>query len=158
MKYVQADITTAPETVIMHGCNMQGKMNSGVAKALRKKYPQIYKDYKSALNEHDLKLGEYVISFKDGGIIANLLTQDRYGYDGKEYASAIAIYDSVKLFLDDMENVYGMCAFPSIAIPKIGCGRGGLYWDDIEQVFKEFEDKYGVEFIVYDIPDEYSKG
>jgi O-acetyl-ADP-ribose deacetylase (regulator of RNase III) len=157
MKYVSADITTAPETIIMHGCNMQGKMNSGVAKALREKFPDIYNDYLRALNSGNFPLGDFVATVTGHKLIVNLLTQEDYGYDGKEYADLQAIYDSVGAFLEDASYSRRTMEGVKIATPKIGCGRGGLDWTSIKQLLAKFEQTYGVEFTVYDIEDEYSK-
>ena len=46
--YKQGDLTQAEEYIIAHGCNAQGKMGSGVAKAIRREFPQAYSYYRSA--------------------------------------------------------------------------------------------------------------
>ncbi|AGR47919.1 Appr-1-p processing enzyme family protein [Sinorhizobium phage phiM7] len=157
MKFVEGDITEAPEVIIVHGCNMQGKMNSGVAKALRKKYPSIYLDYIECMNSEGIfGLGDHVTTLTKSKIIGNLLTQDRYGYDGAEYASLDAIESALKSFIIDFEDFFGS-HIPAIATPKIGCGRGGLQWNDVRGILEKIEKEYNVEFVVYDIPDEFTK-
>lgn len=157
MRYVEGDITNAPERFIVHGCNMRGKMNSGVAKALRNKYPHIFDDYQRGLNS-GLILGCFKASYTiDGKIIGNLLTQEYYGYDGGVYASLPAIQTALELFIDyelvDCQSLFGPTP---IATPKLGCGRGGLQWDEVRPVLEMLESMYDVEFVIYDVPDEYS--
>ncbi len=71
-----------PPCIILHGCNAQGKMASGFAKALREKFPDTYKVYKTAQAAHGLKLGDINgYSDYDGYTIINGITQERYGRD-----------------------------------------------------------------------------
>lgn len=170
MKYVEGDISKAPEWVIIHGCNTQGKMNSGVAKALREKYPTIYDDYIKGLNEYHVQIGESIHSCAKTKIIGNLLTQNHYGYDGDVYASPFWIRKAINHFLFNITyrapiSLPGDYEYPlmSIASPKIGCGRGGLLWDDVKEIFESIEHQYTtetpypIEFVIYDIVDQYSK-
>ncbi len=39
----------------------------------------------------------------------------------------------------------------TIAIPKIGAGRGGLKWEFVEELLREIEETYSIEFWVYDL-------
>ena len=55
--YKVGDITEAPEVVIVHGCNTQGAMGSGVAKAIRRKYPWAYEAYIDAYIKVGLDMG-----------------------------------------------------------------------------------------------------
>lgn len=171
MKYVTGDISLAPEWIILHGCNMQGKMNSGVAKALRDRFPGIYDDYIRELPSK--KLGDAIQSFaylKKGisgppKFIANLLTQEFYGYDGSAFADLNAIKTSIEWVVDDHTRSVALMAphdevqqLLQIATPKIGCGRGGLSWEsDVRPIYEDIESRYNIEFIVYDMPDKYSK-
>ena len=45
IEYIRGDIITSLDDHIVHGCNAQGVMGSGVAKALRDEWPQIFKPY-----------------------------------------------------------------------------------------------------------------
>lgn len=151
MKFVVGDIVNAPEDYIMHGCNAQGVMNSGVAKSLREKFPQIYNDYKS---QRDLWLGQTIRSFVDGKVIFNLITQENYGYDGRVYANLsaidVGIRRSIELELWTGENIR------RIAIPKIGSGRGGLSWaHSVKPVLLQIENDFEVEFVIYSTPDSF---
>lgn len=168
MRYVEKNIVDAPELIIIHGCNMRGVMGSGVAKALRDKYPQIYDAYKVCLK--DKKLGDHITAIcgSPPKLIGNLLTQNEYGYDRYRYAELDAIRDALISFVEDY--LYRSPITPShyeyltennlkvsIASPKIGCGRGGLSWSEVSKIYEMVENNYPVEFVIYDIPDQYSK-
>ena len=46
MDFIQKDITTERHGLIIHGVNCQGVMGSGVALAIRNKWPVVYDEYK----------------------------------------------------------------------------------------------------------------
>ena len=129
----------------MHGCNCHGVMGSGIAKAIRDKWPQVFIPYATECNmypfdQRDQLLGK--IKFVDITpelIIANAFTQVKYGYDKGRYADPVAIkkalfqvVDIIRLFYPDLP----------LYMPKIGCGLGGLSWDiDVKPIVEEVHDK-----------------
>lgn len=132
LKYVKGDLFSATEGYIVHGCNCQGVMGSGVALAIKNKYPSAYLDYLeycSDLGNTLLGTIQYTQVTKNL-TVANAFTQVYYGKDGKQYASYEAI-DSVFTILAG--KVY---TNTPIHMPKIGCGLGGLKW---EEVYKYLE-------------------
>lgn len=140
--YVKGDITTSDCDFICHQVNCQGKMNSGVAKAIREKWPQVYQDYRDKYE--GCIWSNYSTSHMLGDIqicalydnhfdvdkhqnVVNLFAQDAYGYDGKRYTS----YDAFWQCLNNLKQCVPEDA--TMAFPyKIGCVRGGADWDVIE--------------------------
>lgn len=120
-----SNIVRAREGIIVHGCNAQGVMGSGVAKQLRAKYPDIFYRYCEHLNEHldeDVNpLGSVCfVPVTTTLVIANAITQEFYGRDGKRYVSYDALRDCLKIIAEYI--VYDT----PIHIPYlIGAGLGG---------------------------------
>lgn len=123
--------TTAP--IIAHQVNCRGVMGSGVAKQVKKRYPEVYDQY------CDLCYANYLPGIlgiaqpcrtKDGKIIVNLFGQYDYGYDNAQYTNAASLSQALyglKDFMFDKPD-------KRVAMPyKIGCGRGGARWE--EEVF-----------------------
>jgi O-acetyl-ADP-ribose deacetylase (regulator of RNase III) len=153
MIYRKGDATCTDAPYLLHGCNCRGVMGSGIAKAIRDKFPLAYDTYKAKEEKDGLILGEYSIYRKSTPSIVNLHTQKNFGNDGAVYADAIAIRSSVGSFLiDEFSNsTYPGCI--SIAIPKIGCGLGGLDWKHVERIFQsiEYDWKGRIEFVAYEL-------
>lgn len=147
MKFKIGDITEADEKHIIHGCNAQGVMGSGVALAIRKKWPVVYEEYRNRYDECGLYPGDVVsVKVSDEQIVHNFITQEYYGRDGKKYASLGNIVACwVNLLHFDYE-------WGNIAIPRIGCGLGGLQWPCVEEILLGIENGMDnqMEFIVYD--------
>jgi O-acetyl-ADP-ribose deacetylase (regulator of RNase III) len=141
--YKKGDLLTSEETIIMHGCNSMGVMGSGVAKAIREKYPEAYSAYRKQEEIDGLKLGTYSsVITKDNKLIINAITQKYYGRDGKKYVS----YDAISAVAKTLNELYENT---SIAIPKIGAGLGGGSWDVIEKILLTYG--YAIDWVVYEL-------
>lgn len=131
--YKQGNVLDAHTDVIAHQVNCQGVMGSGVAKQIRDKWPNVYKEYCSYyLNKNDNipdLLGKcQLVEVSDTQYVANLFGQQYYGKSGKRYTSYDAIYNALtSLAVQMLDN--GM---ESLAIPfKMSSDRGGADWDVI---------------------------
>ena len=50
--FVKQDLTTSDADYICHQVNCQGKMNSGVAKAIRERWPVVFEQYMKTYNNN----------------------------------------------------------------------------------------------------------
>lgn len=130
IEYITGDLLLTDVKHIIHGCNSRGVMGSGVAKAIRNKYPQAYRDYNDKYNNYGLELGTIVVSVQDDGkVIHNAITQQDYGRDkDRVYVSYWAIANAFR----HIES-WGI---KEIALPKIGSGLGGGNWSVISQIIE----------------------
>ena len=145
--YKQGDLLSCTEPILLHGCNMQGVMGSGVAKAVRKKWPDTYAFYRETFERGDLRLGDILIDFRDDKYVVHAITQEYYGrVVGTTYVSYDAIRKCCKRANDFFRAVPQMT---SIAMPKIGAGLGGGDWNIISAIIEdEFKD---VQPVVYEL-------
>lgn len=120
-----SNIVRAREGVVVHGCNAQGVMGSGVAKQLRAKYPEIFFDYILGLEVYTTQklspLGELIVVPVSKTLkVVNAITQEFYGRDGKQYVSYVALEIAFAKIASRFDS-----ATP-IHIPYlIGAGLGG---------------------------------
>lgn len=140
--YLTKDITTVDKGVIVHGCNCSGGFGSGVAGAIRKKWPYAYEAHKEmGVGEELLGTVNILLRVTEDVVIVNGYTQVKYGRDGKRYADVAAIY---KVLSQTAEFVDGG-GYKDLYMPKIGAGLGGLDWETevlpiVEMVSSEFPD------------------
>lgn len=141
IKEILKDVTTVEEGVVLHGCNCSGTAyGSGVAGAIRRKWPDAYEAYKENGGGKEL-LGttEFLMRCEHPRlVIANGYTQENFGNDGKRYADLDAVNSCVKAGIE-----YADAFDLPLYMPKIGCGLGGLSWDDevktiVENASQEF--------------------
>jgi O-acetyl-ADP-ribose deacetylase (regulator of RNase III) len=121
-----SNITEVTHGVVVHGCNAQGVMGSGVAKQLRAKYPEIYVDYlnhiESCKKDKMPVLGFVVYTQVSKDLhIANAITQEFYGRDGKQYIDYTAV-----LYALMRTARYANALQAQVHVPYlIGAGLGG---------------------------------
>lgn len=138
IKYVEADIRTAEEPLIAHGCNAQGVMGSGVAAVVRQFWPEAYDEY---IRAKSYPLGHVIFAESRGKIIANCITQQYYGRDNKRYVDYCALSKSFKV----LNNYMAKEELWSVAMPKIGAGLGGGNWEAISSIIRDsFDDQITV--------------
>ena len=138
VKYIQRDITTIERNcIIAHGVNCQRVMGSGVARAIKNKWPVVYKEYMDT----DPKLGQAHIVVADPRKmihVANCYTQEYYGPGDKQYASE----DAIRTSLESVFSWAGRFNFP-VYLPQIGSGLGGLDWNSqVRPIVDELNSKY----------------
>lgn len=130
--YKTGDLLGVVEGVIIHGCNAQGVMGSGVALAIKNKYPDAYRAYKDFESKHGLKLGSISIRKVDTNLrIANAITQEFYGNDPVlQYVS----YGALHLAFEKLHKHFPLEV--PFHFPKIGAGRGNGDWLVISQLIE----------------------
>ncbi len=142
IEYKVGDLLDVKQGNIVHGCNNRGGFGSGVAGAIRMKWPHIavaYLDwYDSDILMHPkLALGlvrKENVSF--GLHVWNAITQDGYGRDPRtRYARYDAIETAFRTINDNLQSVEPQ--FRPIHIPKIGAGLGNGNWKIIETIINE---------------------
>ena len=133
--------------IICHQVNCMGKMNSGVAKAIREKWPEVYTMYRAKYECQVDLLGQIQPVIIDANkAVINMFAQYNYGYDGRRYTSYDAFWSclgEIKKYLNPGITI----AFPA----RIGCVRGGANWNVILTMIEEVLGKdYNVEIWDYD--------
>ena len=129
------DVFTTEATYIGHGVNCMGVMGAGIAKTVREKFPQVYKEYKWLCNSLDgLKPGCYFVYPENGKHIVNFATQRNPGPD----ATYEWLFTSLLRF-----SQQAVARIPKngnlVAIPELGCGIGGLEWPVVKKVIETVE-------------------
>jgi O-acetyl-ADP-ribose deacetylase (regulator of RNase III) len=151
LEYKTDNIISAPEHLIIHGCNCQGVMGSGVALAIRNRFPKAYRDYVNLYATQGLYLGfGQFVECKDklgSKWIFNAFTQEYYGrVPNTQYCDYKAIencFETVKEFCSAKE-------FGAFAMPKIGCGLGGGDWQVVLKIIEKVFSDTDLTVVVYD--------
>lgn len=140
INYIKGDLLSVTEGIIVHGCNAQGVMGSGVALAVRQKYPKAYERYKEETQRGFLGLGDVqLVEVKQNLCIANAITQEFYGREKKLYIS----YEAIRECFTTVFEVARGTKVSYVSIPKIGAGLGGGDWEVILGIIKESASKQG---------------
>lgn len=147
---------------ICHQVNCRGAMNSGVAKAIRNEYPNVFTEYHKCAKDIDIGFGDMQLSWEHmlghiqiipvsknaigKGCVINMFAQNGYGYDGRRYTSYDAFWSCLGEIKKNLKSDVTI-AFPA----RIGCVRGGANWNVILTMIEEvLGADYNVEIWDYD--------
>lgn len=130
--------------IIAHGCNCFHTMNSGIAKDIHKRYPEVYQaDVEGSKYGDESKLGTLTkCNTKNFGfLVINCYTQFRYGSNGayERYCDYGAIRSCMSKIREYVQNTYSPVLWTEIRIglPLIGCGRAGGQWHIVEKIVED---------------------
>lgn len=126
MLVVKGDVFKALNTgeidYVMHCCNAQGVMGSGIAKLVKEMYPDAFLAY---CNNHSLG----AVSIEDG--IINVVAQQTYGTDRR------VRYISYDALVTACEKVNDLIQGKVIGIPYLfGSDRAGGDWEIVSRIIK----------------------
>lgn len=132
--------------IIVHGCNCQGVMGSGIALEVKNRFPEAFKVYRQQYEAGDAELGTVTfVEVSDDKFIVNALTQNLYGVDNANFADGrLTSYDAVSecfvkvAKLANHLNTHRADNGPfHVYFPKIGAVRGGGNWEIIKSIIDE---------------------
>jgi O-acetyl-ADP-ribose deacetylase (regulator of RNase III) len=134
------NLMNVTEGHIVHGCNAQGVMGSGVALAVKNTYPQAFDDYMEVHNAGGLILGEsYPTAIVPTLIIWNAVTQNLFG-KGTRMVSYDAIQTCFQAVNDWIYENPKIMTPAEVHIPLIGAARGGGNWEIIREIIEQTMD------------------
>lgn len=139
----QGDIWDTDAGGIGHGVNCRGAMGAGIAVQFRQTYPDMYMEYAEQCRLGLLQGGDVMV-YEDPNadrFVYNIASQYELGKNAK-YTYLLEGLLSAAQHADEV-------GVETIAIPWIGCGIGGLDYDDLVSAVKTAEDLYLVEFEVW---------
>ncbi len=132
----KGDVFTTEAVFIGHGVNLRGVMGRGIAKTIKQEYPATFAIYAAECKANKLEIGTSLIVDEGDVQIVNMATQVHMGPD----ARYDAIFDAA---MDAAAQIYELATeqdrSPVLAIPRIGCGIGGLEWEKVETLLKAVE-------------------
>lgn len=150
--YKTGDVTLAPANVILHGANCFNIMGAGVARYIKKRFPEAFQADRQAhlevLSNRELLGDCSLATLKDGTFfVANLYTQYKLGANF-EHKALVSALDSCVVKLNKLDT-FKRIENPIFAMPYIGCGIGGATWNTVRPIIEDFVNKYNYEVHVY---------
>ena len=109
---------------LVNTVNCVGVMGKGIAAEFKKRYPNMFRDYKARCDAGLVRLGRpYLYSDLMGVCIINFPTKDHW----RSPSRLQDIADGLDYFVAH----YSEWGITSIAVPPLGCGNGGLEWSAV---------------------------
>lgn len=154
IQLVSGDILLSHAQAIAHGIAPNDHFDSGLAFSLRQDWPALHKDFRHYLHSaHPKSGGLWIWTRADGRRIINLFTQEPA--PSEHARPGPATYHNVNLCLRELHKLVEKEKIPSLALPRLATGHGGLAWDQVEPLIRQHLGGLGIPIYIYTT---YSKG
>lgn len=142
------DILLSEAKAIVHGVAPNDDFHQGLALQLRERMPALYKDFRHYCQTQHPKSGtKWVWMSADGRYIVNLFTQDgAYDHGSKPGHATLS---HVNHALHALRGFAQKEKLPSMALPRLACGVGGLDWDDVKPLIENQLGDLGIPVYLY---------
>ena len=136
----RGNILKADAEALVNTVNCVGYMGKGIALQFKKAYPANYEYYRKACDAQEVKPGKMLV-FETGAIL-----NPKYiiNFPTKRHWRGKSLIEDIDSGLKALIQEIRVRGVKSIALPPLGCGLGGLDWDEvrprIENTFSELPD------------------
>lgn len=137
IEYKNGNLLEDSAEALINTVNTVGVMGKGIALQFKQAYPEVFREYKKACDKGEVQVGKMHVVPTNALVgpkyIINFPTKRHW----KEKSKMIYITEGLK----NLKEVIEELDIHSIALPPLGCGNGGLDWEEvkhhIEETFKE---------------------
>lgn len=141
IKYVKGDIFNSPSKIIVNTVNIVGVMGKGVALEFKKRYPEMFDRYQELCKKQLLDVGKLYLWRGSEKWVLLFPTKKHWRYPSKiEY-----IEKGLQKFVENWDKL----GSNTISFPRLGCGNGGLDWQDVKPLMEKYLSKIPMQILVY---------
>jgi O-acetyl-ADP-ribose deacetylase (regulator of RNase III) len=122
-----------PVQTIVNTVNCDGFMGKGLALEIKRRFPAVFAKYQKSCELGQMKVGKLQLVKGHPQWVLNFPTKDHWR--GKSRMNF------VEAGLKNFKAIYKKKRITSIAFPPLGCGSGGLHWDDVRPLMYGYLEK-----------------
>jgi O-acetyl-ADP-ribose deacetylase (regulator of RNase III) len=145
LKYCSGNIFSSQADALVNPVNCIGVMGAGLALQFKKAFPQSYEAYRKFCLERKLKIGGIFV-FQTPFLIPKYIIHLPTKYHWRDKSNLKII----RLALFALNDLIPSLEIKSTAIPKLGCGLGGLKWEQVKPLMEEILAKVNGEIMIYE--------
>jgi O-acetyl-ADP-ribose deacetylase (regulator of RNase III) len=132
IKHVTGNLLEADAQALVNTVNTVGVMGKGIALQFRQAFPQNYEEYRKACAAGEVVPGHMFV------YATGTLTNPRYiiNFPTKRHWKGKTKIDDIRSGLDGLIETIKALEIKSIAVPPLGCGNGGLRWEQVRPMIE----------------------
>ena len=146
IRFLRGNLFDSDAAALVNTVNTHGVMGKGIALEFKKRFPANYEFYRQACEQGQVQIGKMLVFPTQ-----SLQPQYIINFPTKQHWRGRSKLEYIQRGLQDLVCVVQQQGIRSIALPPLGCGHGGLRWEQvkplIEQAFASLPD---VEVQVYE--------
>lgn len=141
IKYIRGSLFDSKMQTLTNTVNCVGVMGGGIALAFKDKYPKMFLEYKEICNNQLLDIGKLHLYRKESQWILNFPTKKDWKNPSKiEY---------IKEGLKNLVETYKEKGINGLAMPQLGCGLGGLNWNEVKPIMEYYLSQLDIPVEIY---------
>lgn len=147
IRYTQGNLLDAEAEALVNTVNTVGVMGRGIALMFKERFQDNFKAYKRACKDGGVETGRMFVTE------TGELTGPRYiiNFPTKKHWRPPSKIEWVDAGLQNLREFIEAQGIRSVAIPPLGCGNGGLQWDDVKRLIEShLGDLADLDILVYE--------
>lgn len=141
LHFVNGDIFKSKAMAIVNPVNTVGVMGKGLALEFKQRYPSMFRKYKQICDANKLGVGILHYYQEEDYLIINFPTKLHW-----RDASQL---EYVERGLRNFVKNYRKRGVTSVAFPPLGCGLGGLRWEDVRSLMIKYLGDLPIDVYIY---------
>lgn len=133
IELMRGDILDTEADALVNTVNCVGVMGKGIALQFKRAFPQNYEAYRKVCKAGEVRLGKMFV-FSTGKLLPPRFI---INFPTKGHWKAKSRAQDIRLGLQDLVAQVRRLKIASIAVPPLGCGYGGLDWDEVRPLIEE---------------------
>jgi len=127
--FTKGNIINSDSEALVNTVNTVGVMGKGIALAFKKAFPENFKIYKNDCDNNNFKIGDILVT-QTGQLTPKYILN----FPTKEHWRGRSKIQYIEIGMKKFVNVLEEYEIKSVAIPPLGCGNGGLNWDEVKPI------------------------
>ncbi len=127
IEFREGNLLAADVEALVNTVNCVGVMGKGIALQCKQAFPENFRAYERACARGEVQLGRMFVYRTEG------FTNPKHiiNFPTKQHWKAQSHLGDIELGLIDLLRTVQQLDIKSLAIPPLGCGNGGLDWEDV---------------------------
>jgi len=140
--YLRTNIFESNAHVLVNTVNTVGVMGKGLAKEFKRLYPKMFESYQKYCESGHLVVGKLQLFRTDNKWILNFPTKENW----RQASQLEYIESGLKKFVENYERQ----GIKTISFPMLGCGNGGLSWEnEVKPLMERYLKNLSIEVFIH---------
>ena len=140
--YLASDLFQSPAQVLVNAVNTVGAMGKGIALKFKRKYPEMFTQYQAMCQQGEFGIGQLWLYKSPQKWVLNFPTK-------RDWRDKSRI-EYVETGLTQFVKTYEAESITSISFPRLGCGLGGLNWEnEVRPLMEHYLNPLPIEVIIH---------
>lgn len=146
IKFAHDNLLKSNAEALVNTVNTVGVMGKGIALQFREKFALNYEQYRKACAQKEVRIGEmYVTRTERIGYPKYIIN-----FPTKVHWKGGSHIEYIEQGLNDLVRVIEEYDIHSIAVPPLGCGYGGLDWDQVKPLLLDKLGSVNADVFIYE--------